>query len=147
MSQEAVRVLLLGESAKISSHLLLHLEQRGCHCWFATSAEQGIALFNKYKFHLILGTSPMHQATRMISLLGRSSCSVFYAHAVEDGCWWLPLMKDGQKCLGAPAVRPGEFVCVLDQTLKEIRVKHFAAPKRPQEEDVYDNSLALKVAS
>src|ERR1017187_6627951 len=49
MSQGTVRVLLLGETARASSHLLWHLERRGCYCWFATSAEQGVALFNKHK--------------------------------------------------------------------------------------------------
>ena len=44
----------------------------------------------------------MHQATRMISLLGRSSCSVFYAYPVEDGWWWLPLMN-GEVPRGASA--------------------------------------------
>lgn len=90
----------------------------------------------------------MRQATRMISLLGRSNCHVFYAYPVENGCWWLPLMNDGQECLGAPALRPREFVGVLDQTLKEIRASHFATPTRLQPlESGYGNALALKVAS
>jgi hypothetical protein len=146
MNQDSVRVLLLGECAKGSSHLLWHLEQRGCHCWFATSAEQGIALFKKHRFPLILSASPVRQATRMIALLGRSNCSVFYAYPVENGCWWLPLINGGQKCFGAPALRPSEFADVLDQKLKEIRTNHFAAPKRLQE-DAYDNARALEVAS
>jgi len=147
MSQEAVRVLLLGETAKASSHLLWHLEQRGCYCWFASSAEQSIALFKKHRFPLILSTNPMRQATQMVSLLGQSNCSVFYAYPVETGCWWLPLMKDGQKCLGAPALRPREFIGVLDQMLKEIRVNCFAVVPKRMQEVAYDNALALKVAS
>ncbi len=146
MSQAAVRVLLLGECARGSSHLLWHLEQRGCHCWFAASAEEAFALFHQYKFHLILSTSPVHQATQMVSLLGRSNCSVFYAYPVEQGCWWLPLMNSGQKCFGAPALRPSEFADVLDQKLKEIRARHFTAPKRLQEV-AYDNAHTLEVAS
>lgn len=147
LNQAAGRVLLLGEFATGSSHLLSHLEQHGCHCWFATSAEQGILLFNKFKIHLILGTSPMQQTTRMISLLGRSSCNVFYALAVEDGCWWLPLMTGGQKCLGALAVRPREFIGVLDQTLKGIRPNYFAAAPKRIQRVAFGNARALKVAS
>jgi hypothetical protein len=83
----------------------------------------------------------------MIALLGRSNCHVFYAYPVENGCWWLPLMSGGQECLGAPALRPREFVGVLDQTLKEIRANHFIiVPKRVQEV-AYDNARALEVAS
>ena len=146
MSQEAVRVLLLGECARGSSNLLWHLGQRGCRCWFAASAEEAVALFHEYKFHLILSTSPVHQATQMVSLLGRSNCSVFYAYPVEQGCWWLPLMNRGQKCFGAPALRPSEFADVLDQELERIRARYFAAPKRFPEV-AYDNARALKIAS
>jgi hypothetical protein len=146
MNQESVRVLLLGECAKGSSHLLWHLEQRGCHCSFAASAEEAVALFHQCKVHLILSTSPVHQATKIVSLLGRFNCSVFYAYPVEQGCWWLPLMNSGQKCFGAPALRPSEFADALDQKLKEIRARHFTAPKRLQEVS-YDNARTLKVAS
>lgn len=146
MSREVVRVVLLGKCARGASHLLWHLGQRGCHCSFAGSAEEAVALFHQCKVHLILSTSPMHQATKLVSLLGRFKCSVFYAYPVEQGCWWLPLMNSGQKCFGAPALRPSEFADVLDQKLKEIRARHFTAPKRFQE-DAYDNAHALEIAS
>ena len=145
MSREKVRVLLLGESAKGSNCLLWYLQQRGCDCWCATSAEQGVALFRKYKFHLILGTSPIQQATRMISLMGRSTCSVFYAHSVEHGCWWLPLMDAGQECLGAPAFRPREFVGVLEATLNEVSPNYLVIPKRLQE--IARDTQAFEIAS
>lgn len=146
MSQAAVRVLLLGECARGSFHLLWHLEQRGCRCWFATSAKEALELFHQYKFQLILSTSPVRQATQMISLLGRSNCSVFYAYPVEQGCWWLPLMNRGQECFGAPALRPNEFACALDQELERIRARYFAAPKRFSDV-AYDNARAIEVAS
>jgi hypothetical protein len=146
MSQEAINVLLLGEYAKGASCLLWHLERHGCQCWFAASAEKALELFHQYNFQLILSTHSVHQAAQMVSLLGRSKCSVFCAYPVEQGCWWLPLMNSGQKCLGAPALRPREFADVLDQKLKEIRARHFTAPKRLQEV-AYDNAHALEIAS
>ena len=42
-------------------------------------------------------------------------------------------MKSGRKCLGAPALRPREFVTVLDEMLEEIRIACIAVPKGPQE--------------
>jgi hypothetical protein len=78
----------------------------------------------------------------MISLLGQSRCSIFYAQAVEDACWWLPLMTAGQKCLGAPAVRPNEFVGVLDQSLEEIRVGYIAGRPKRLQNVVYDDASA-----
>ena len=146
MSQEAVNVLLLDKCAKGASCLSWHLERRGCRCWFATSAEKALELFHQYNFQLILGTSPVPQATQMASLLGGSDCSVFYAYPVEQGCWWLPLMNRGQKCFGAPALRSSEFADVLDQELERIRARNFAAPKMLQEA-AYDDARAFKVAS
>jgi hypothetical protein len=120
MSQQSVRVLLLGESEKGSSFLARFLEQRGCNCWFAKSAEEGLTLFDKYKFQLVLSTRPLRLANPMVARLGESSCSAFYCQPVEDGCWWLPLVDHGKKCLGAPALRPSEFVSTLDQIVRGI---------------------------
>src|SRR5271154_5439931 len=41
--------------------------------------------------------------TRAGHELGGSNSTVFYSCPIEDGCWWLPLVRCGQKCLGAPA--------------------------------------------
>ena len=121
MRRNIVRVLLLGESEKGSSFLARFLEQRGCHCWFASSTEEGLTLFGRYKFHLVLSTRPLRQANSMVARLGESSCSVFYCQPVEDGCWWLPLVDHGRKCLGAPALRPSEFVSALGQIVNEFQ--------------------------
>jgi hypothetical protein len=83
----------------------------------------------------------------MISALGLSNCHVFYAYPVENGCWWLPLMKGGQECVGAPALRPREFVGALDQTLKEIRANRLVVVPKRLQEVAYDNARAPKVAS
>jgi hypothetical protein len=120
MSRQSVRVLVLGESEKGSSYLSRFLEQRGCNCWFATSTEEGLTLFEKYNFQLVLSTKPLRSANAMVARLGESNCSVFYCQPVEDGCWWLPLVDHGRKCLGAPALRPSEFVSALGQLVTEI---------------------------
>jgi len=120
MSEESVRVLLLGESEKGSSCLAWHLEHHGCQCWFARSTEEALALFEKYSFQLVLSTKPLRLANAIVARLKQSSCSVFYCQPVEDGCWWLPLVDHGKKCMGAPALRPSEFVSALDQLVGEI---------------------------
>ncbi len=133
MNQACVKVLLLGESAEGSSYLLRRLEQRGCRCWFATSTEEALALFERHAFHLILSTSPLHQKNPLIDAVGGANCRVFSCYPVEDGCWWLPLVHHGQKCLGAPALRPSEFVSLLDRLVTEIELEDVAAAKEPQE--------------
>lgn len=129
MSPSAIRVLLLGEHAT-ASQLLQHLSQHDCVCSFAASPDEGITLFREQDFHLILSAGPIRDALRAASSLGRASCSVFCAYAVEESYWWLPLMKNGQSCVGTPALRPREFVDVLDQILEEIRKSFDGSPKR-----------------
>lgn len=55
-------------------------------------------------------------------LLNGATSRAFYCLPVEDGCWWLPLMCCGEKCLGAPAFRPSEFVGELDRVVQQIRL-------------------------
>jgi hypothetical protein len=37
------------------------------------------------------------------------------------GCRWVPLLRLGEECFGAPALRPSEFAHALVVALKEIR--------------------------
>ena len=126
MNRSGVKVLFLGENAKGWAYLLQRLEQRGCHCWFADSAEEGLALLDTHEFHLVLSTYGAHQASRMTAVLGRVNCSVFCCYPVEDGCWWVPLVSQGHKYLGAPALRASEFVSMLDQMIREIALNDVA---------------------
>lgn len=129
MSRPVANVLLLGESARGLSYTLFHLEQLGCTCAFATSSEEAIALIDRHAFHLILSTKPLHETDPLVAALGESDCTVFFSYPVEDGCWWLPLMRHGQKCLGAPAVRLSVFVGLLDRLVKEIESNEAAVPR------------------
>ncbi len=130
MSQPTVKILLMGKSAKDSAQLIYQLEQRGCRCWVAMSPEEGMALFSRQNFHVILNLGAVQQATQMVSLLGSANCTVFCAYPVEKGCWWMPMMRAGRNCFGEPALRLGEFVEALDQILKRIRTACVAAPKQ-----------------
>ena len=120
MREGAIRVLLIGEAEKGSSYLRAQLESRGCSCWFGRSTKESIALFGRHSFHMILSTSPLHQGDPLLAELGDSNCTVYCTHSVEDGSWWLPLVRAGRKCSGAPALRPSEFVNVLDGLVTEI---------------------------
>jgi hypothetical protein len=120
MSADGVNVLLLGESAKGPSSLLRRLENWGCDCSFATSTEEAVALFHHHAFRLILSTLPLHRLNRLLDQLGESDCTVFFTCPVEDGCWWVPLVRHGQKCLGTPALLPSEFAELLPRLVKEI---------------------------
>ena len=119
MSQECVKVLLLGESQEDWCHLALHLEDQGCDCWLAKSTEDALTLLDRQKFQLVLTAKPLLLANAMVERLEELNCSVFYRYPVGDGCWWLPAMDRGKECLGATALRPREFVSALNQIVRE----------------------------
>jgi hypothetical protein len=122
MNHGTVRVLLIGETKDGSSYLRAQLESRGCSCCFGRSTEESVALFDRHSFHLILSTSPLDYGDPYLTELADSNCTVYYSRVVENGCWWLPLVRRGQRCWSAPALRPSEFVGVLDHLVKEIGI-------------------------
>jgi hypothetical protein len=115
-----VNVLVLGESARGSSSLVRRLQQWGCDCSFATSTEEALAVIDHRTFHLILSTLPLHRLDPLLGQLGASDCTVFFTCPVEDGCWWVPLVRHGQKCLRTPALLPSEFAELLPRLVKKI---------------------------
>jgi hypothetical protein len=133
MSRPGANVLLVGEGATASLSLQSYLEQLGCNCVFAKSSQEAISLIVRHVFHLILGTKPLHETDPLIAALSESDCTVFFSYPVEEGCWWLPLVRHGQKCLGAPAVRPNEFVGLLGRLVKEFESNEATAPKDSRE--------------
>lgn len=124
MSCEAiVRVLLVGEEPQecfVSRRLF---ERNGCQCHFARSEEEVAELLIAREFDIVLSTHRISGGNlgRLVALLLGSRASLFYSLRVEEGYWWLPVLKLGKECLGTPAVRGGDFSHVLDQLLMQIR--------------------------
>ena len=131
MNSDCVKVLLLGESAKGSSYLLRRLRNWGCNCSVATSTGEALALIDHQAFHLILSTLPLQRLDPVLDLISESDCTVFFTCPVEDGCWWVPLLRHGQKCLGTPALLPSEFVELLPRLVKEIAAGRSFASNPP----------------
>ncbi len=125
MSTKLVRVLLVGESAKGSSSLQDRLEKRGCECHASESCLEAILLSAGHAFDLILCTGQMEGINALMASLLGSPTTLFRCQPVEDSCWWLPAVWRGEKCLGAPALRPAEFARALDGIVDEIKAgKH-----------------------
>ena len=121
MEQEAIRVLLIRETEHGCSNLRRKLESRGCHCRFGSSFLEAAELFGKNSFHLVISTIPFHQYDQLLIKLSELPSTVFQCCQVEDGYWWLPLVRHGEECLGQPALRAGEFLAAFDQIVAEIR--------------------------
>jgi hypothetical protein len=120
MTQGTVRILLIGETEHGCSNLRRLLEKRGCRCWFGGSFDEGVALFDQHSFHIVLSTIPFHQYDRFLVRLSSLPSTVFQCFQVEDGCWWLPVVRNGEECLGAPALRASEFLRVFDRIVEEV---------------------------
>ncbi|HVB34580.1 MAG TPA: hypothetical protein VNJ52_09445 [Patescibacteria group bacterium] len=123
MKEEDVSVLLIGEAQRSFSHLASRLEKIGCRCEFAISYEEARHALQDGSFDLILSVAhPRDNAiSSLADLLAGSPSTFFYALPVEESCWWLPALRQGERCFGAPALRPSEFSTLLDEVVAEIR--------------------------
>ncbi len=120
MDNTIVKVLLVGRSERTFAHVSHYLEQSGCECKFVSSYTDGLKLLADTFFNLVLCSGQPGIQTLVSSLAG-SSASVFCAHAVEDGCWWVPVVCNGEECLGASALRPGEFRILLEEMVTAMK--------------------------
>jgi len=80
-------------------------------------------MLGRRQFDLVLSLHPNRGASSpsLGVLLSGSQTTLFYALRVEVGYWWVPMLRLGEECFGAPVLRPGEFVKSLEELLKEIR--------------------------
>jgi hypothetical protein len=118
-----VRVLLVGDSPGIFSSWRRRLERNGCHCEFAECQREVWNVLRQRQFDIVLS---LHRGagTRTESLgafLSGSLTTLFYALPVETGCWWVPVLKVGEECFSAPALRPSGFAKALDEVLEQIK--------------------------
>ena len=131
MEDKRPSVLLIAEGAQGSSYLASRLDKRGCECSFALSCQEAFLIRRDRKVDLVLSPTSLREGAlhSVINLLEESDTTVFYSHVVERGCWWLPALWRGEKCFGSSALRPSEFVPLLDQTIKDIQSDAPAAPE------------------
>jgi len=118
-----IRVLLVGDSPQSFFLHRQHLEKNGCHCEFADCERTAWEILGHRKFDLVLSLHPSREAGNpsLGVLLSGSPTTLFYALRVEVGYWWVPMLRLGEECFGAPVLRPGEFANSLDELLEEIR--------------------------
>jgi DNA-binding NtrC family response regulator len=117
------KVLLVGENPQGCSCLAQGLQERGCYCEFAASYPEICSLLRVQHFDLVLSPMRLRDASLfpLIDLLDGSGVTLFFSHAVEQGCWWLPALRRGERCFGSSALRPSEFVTALDDSIAEVR--------------------------
>src|SRR5579871_6359494 len=113
------KALLIGGNSHDSSHLTDHLQKRGYECGFAVTHEAACSLLGVQGFDLVLSPVrlPDGSAFSLVALLEGSISTLFFCEPVENGCWWLPALRNGRNCFGSSALLPSEFVSVLDEVI------------------------------
>lgn len=92
----------------------------GCHCYFASSHREVRKLLSRTKFDIVLSLNTYQSLSKLTHLLTGLRISMFHMLLVEEGCWWLPVVRNGKDCLGDPAMSPQEFTYVLAEVVREI---------------------------
>ena len=118
------RALLVGENSQGVSYLAKRLEDRGFQCEYASSTQQALSLVQVHGFDLILSPIRLRDASLyfLMDLFYGAAVTLFYFYGVEDGCWWLPALRNGKRCWGTPALRSSEFAFTLDAAIDEVRL-------------------------
>jgi hypothetical protein len=114
-----INVLVVGDFPRLFSSLR-RLEKLGCECHFAESDREVSALLSHTKLDIVLSLYTDQRLSPMMALLADLRVSMFYMLPVEEGCWWLPVLRNGENCLGSPAIRTTEFTYVLIEIIKGI---------------------------
>ena len=120
MGETTKRLRVLGIRNKGAGFALLfqYLEDRGCECETVASYSEGVHRFEAKPFDIVLCSGEPGIEVVLNATQG-SLASVFCAHTVEDGCWWFPVVRQGAKCLGEPALRSAEFADFLERLLAQ----------------------------
>ena len=115
-----VSVLLVDKSPHLFSFIQPSLERVGCQCYFAESHREIGDLLRRTRLDIVLSLNSHQSLFELMVLLAGLRVSMFHMLPVEEGCWWLPVIRNGEKCLGTPALGSGEFRCVLVEIVKGI---------------------------
>jgi len=114
-------VLLVGRSGSWGKSVLKSLAKFGSELFFVAPQAVTSEYVRRRDYNLILldSTVTPDQRRQLESELVGSGASIFYTFPVENGCWWLPTLRRGQYCHGAPAFRRNEFPMELERVLQD----------------------------
>lgn len=113
-------VLLVGRNGSWGTMMLKSFQKFDCELSLVTPQAVTADYVRDHAYSLILLDSsvPSNQRKQLASELIGSEASIFYTFPVENGCWWLPALRRGRDCHGAPAFRRNEFPLELERILR-----------------------------
>ena len=142
MAQRTHKILLIAASPMGMSFLATRLKQWACEIQFASSCRDANMFVCNEQFDVVLSEYRLwnNSPDSFTELLLGSNTTLVYSYSVENGCWWLPAVRDGHSCWGSSAMQPSEFIGFLDDVLKEIRESQAGSP-------VLEKEMLFKVAA
>ena len=98
MDDAGASVLLVGNCARKSSALGRHLLKRGCKLSLAAGKKEAIEVLQHRRFDVVLCgfLLPDGSAYELMTPLRNTDTTMFFSFAVEDSCWWITAMLQGQ---------------------------------------------------
>lgn len=128
MDLREARALLVGRRLATDYRLLERMAKSGWACVAAEAAQPAFDLAGTSRFDLILSETnlPDGNFRDLMKLLAEPESSLYTCLPVQDDCWWVPVIRKGQFCLGSPALRSREFCEELTQILERA-----PAPRMP----------------
>jgi hypothetical protein len=106
---------------------LPRLEKSGCEYHFVASNDKLRALLRYTEVDIVLSVSLHVRLFELLALPAGLPVNVFHLLPVEEGCWWLPVLRSGVHCLGMPALRKSEFHKALAVMIRDMRIAHSKA--------------------
>jgi len=119
MDITGVAVLLVGTGVRNAPALTGHLLRRGCEIFRVAGKKEALDLLQCRRFDVVLSEFLLPDGTALqltAPLLG-TGATLFFFTTVEDGCWWMSAVCEGEDRSGEPAMRPAEFGVRLSEIL------------------------------
>jgi hypothetical protein len=113
-------VLLVGKGQHMFSFLRPPLERLGCECHVARSCQEISDLLGRTAYQIL---------SEIVSLLAGQCVSMFHVLRVEKGCWWLPVIRNGQDCLGTSAFSSKDFTYTLAEIVMGTHINITSRPR------------------
>jgi hypothetical protein len=123
------KALLLGERPAL--HLTKHLERKGLECSFATSYSEASSCLRTQSFDFVFSPIKLSGVTLfpLMDELEGSEATLFFYYAVDQGSWWLPALRQGERCFGTSGLRPSEFISELDERIDRLYLGTLPVPR------------------
>jgi hypothetical protein len=117
----APSVLLVGRNGSWGTVVIKSLAKFRSELSFAAPENVTSKFVGNGCFDLVLldSTVTPEQRRQVTADLVGTCASVYYSFPVENGCWWLPALRRGRDCHGAPAFRRNEFPLEIERILRK----------------------------